>query len=307
LGFTLPEMLIVVGIIGLLVAILLPTLGGIRKHSRFVECAAKLRIIGNACRMEATHRDGYMPLIGRIVAPPTSSPADWSAGVEDPDRRRYMWASVPNNGGQSPVPFIAALAPHLGVNNLPRSDWNVLDQALNDRNGVWPKFICPDTESIENAKYNNDPNDKNVVGQGTMMVCVVRSTISAWAHNSDYAANEGVFGYHYDNAFRRNRLGGNISMIKRPESVVLFGDAIPRKAAADPIMPLGWITWTPALNATGAVTMADALASNSNAQSSENFALNRHGKRMNVVFVDGHVEARAIDTNSLSDVYLVAP
>jgi prepilin-type processing-associated H-X9-DG protein len=297
-------MLIVVGIIGVLIAILLPALSGIRKHSRFVECAAKLRSIGNASRMEATQRDGYLPLVGRIVAPPTSNPADWTAGVEDPDRRRYMWANVPG-GGQSPVPFIAALAPQLGVNNIPRTDWNVMDQALNDRNGVWPKFICPDTESIENA--NIAPNDKNVVNQGTMMVCDVGGTISAWAHNSDYGANEGVFGYHYDTTFRRNRLGGNVAMVKHPESVVLFGDAIPRQTPADPYMPLGWIVWTPALKATGAVTMADALADNAKAASSQNFALNRHGKRMNIVFVDGHVEARGIDVNSLKDVYLVGP
>src|SRR5713226_5768972 len=42
-GFTLKELLIVIGIIALLVSILLPTMGRVRKQAKSVQCVANLR------------------------------------------------------------------------------------------------------------------------------------------------------------------------------------------------------------------------------------------------------------------------
>ena len=59
-GFTLVELLVVVGIVALLIAILFPVLSKVRKHAQEVHCAANLRSIGHAMTMY-TQQYGYYP------------------------------------------------------------------------------------------------------------------------------------------------------------------------------------------------------------------------------------------------------
>ena len=61
-GFTLAELLIVIGIIGLLVAILLPALNKARDASNRIKCLSNLRELGNAVQMYASSYGGKMPI-----------------------------------------------------------------------------------------------------------------------------------------------------------------------------------------------------------------------------------------------------
>ena len=199
------------------------------------------------------------------------------------------------------------MAPHLGVTGL-SDDWIELDQQLNDRNGVWKRFICPDTDALERGKYTEDPADANISKQGTMMVCAVGgSEVTAWSTNTDYAFNEGVFGFHYDVRYMNRRLRGHTALFSRASELALFTDANPRAAWSTSFFEPGWITWTPSLTATGAATLGDALAGNGKVDSKDMFDLNRHGKRISIGFADGHVECLTLDQPTLDRVYLVVP
>jgi prepilin-type processing-associated H-X9-DG protein/prepilin-type N-terminal cleavage/methylation domain-containing protein len=73
-GFTLLELLVVVGIISVLIAVLLPVLGRVREHAHRVKCSANLHSVGQALVMY-TQQYGYYPGCWAFVGPNRGSRA----------------------------------------------------------------------------------------------------------------------------------------------------------------------------------------------------------------------------------------
>lgn len=78
-AFTLIELVVVIGIITLLLALLLPLLGRVRRASGEVTCLSNLRQWAAAVQMYANSNQGYLPRRGQGVQPTSqiNRPQDW--------------------------------------------------------------------------------------------------------------------------------------------------------------------------------------------------------------------------------------
>src|SRR3712207_4182975 len=61
-GFTLVELLVVIGIIALLMSILLPTLSRVKEQANRIKCASNIRQIGMAMTTYANQHRGMLPM-----------------------------------------------------------------------------------------------------------------------------------------------------------------------------------------------------------------------------------------------------
>ncbi len=128
-GFTLVELLVVIGIIALLISILLPSLNRAREAARQVKCMSNMRQVVGAMVQFANEHKGWMP--GRAgsgpskyasngvepVNGPPASPedtADWIAW----QRKVDPVTNLPISGAADTNISYSALAPYLGVKKI---------------------------------------------------------------------------------------------------------------------------------------------------------------------------------------------
>jgi prepilin-type N-terminal cleavage/methylation domain-containing protein len=119
-GFTLVELLVVIGIIALLISILLPALNRARDTAIALKCQAQLRNFGQATAMYVNDNKGALP-VWRVDAPVIP----------------YDWSYRPINGGGGPWPY---------------SYMQMLGAYLTRINSSWDQnqevFRCPSSDSV---------------------------------------------------------------------------------------------------------------------------------------------------------------
>lgn len=138
-GFTLVELLVVIGIIALLISILLPSLNRAREQANRVKCASNLRQIGQGLQMYANENKGNFP-------------------------RTYFTSGAAlklDNAGFDSANWLAADGikedAKVGKNNVPAS----LFLLLKTQDLTSEVFICPSSQGERDTFNNKTSQDRS--------------------------------------------------------------------------------------------------------------------------------------------------
>jgi prepilin-type processing-associated H-X9-DG protein/prepilin-type N-terminal cleavage/methylation domain-containing protein len=291
-AFTLVEVLVVLSIIAALIAILLPAVTAARRSAALVACASNQRQIVQTSLLIAHSHQGYVQLAGELQwYPPVYQDAPPALG--DPLRRRYTYYGGTGN-------------PVLGFQDSYAYYWGAVDYVIRG-NVIYPMFYiyggrphpaywtfrCPASHEF---RWGGEFYGKETTGPGRY------GWIGTAGYFPDYIINEGFTGFAVDPPDNVRRLRGQLSKVRSTSNMVLIADGQPRP------FPDNWMLWTPT-DPVGTVTLGDAwrdrTRSETRTASKDNFDPYRHKGRMNVAFLDGHVETLQMTAADLDRAVLI--
>jgi prepilin-type processing-associated H-X9-DG protein/prepilin-type N-terminal cleavage/methylation domain-containing protein len=275
-GLSLVEVLVVIGVIGVLMAVLLPVLSLVRDSSRATTCLSQQRELAGAMAARSISHDGHMQLVGHIELPRRLTVQDslpTVLGDAGQTRYSYMPPAGSLTGGRFRRPLIA-----------PDRDLALfLDSPASSGTSSGTVWQCP-------AQQPTLRLQTQVYVEGNDI------TVLADYRPIDFAFNEGVFGFSPELDDQR-RLRGHLVRIENASRVVLLGDTNNEQfsSAAQ--------TWRPARGESapdGPIAIAALLDSSSDPRVWPSQPLMfRHRDRVNLVFADGHAAAFTNDSAAL--------
>ncbi len=163
-GFTLVELLVVIGIIALLIAMLLPALSKARQSANRTACAGRLKNIMLAAAVHQANFRGFYPLVGFLPA--------WNpAGLDDAYSTNYDYLPPSSNNYHDIIvkDIGLALAKDMSYSTLDKNNPNNAKLGLlgSDSTGYIRNFWCPSqASSIEDFKHKR--------GHHHLALCLLR-------------------------------------------------------------------------------------------------------------------------------------
>ncbi len=246
-GFTLLELLVVIGIIAVLIGILMPALAAARRSAQTIKCQANLRTLGQAMMMHSNEHRGFFPLSGLIYngATNTASPK----GLGDGTMQRYDYF---NNSTTTPTTLVldalpCALSVYLGLpsSSMPGQGYKWEDAYANTL-PLRAYFTCPANEELIAAKWepedavmaadNGDPTVHNPYGNGARWWnCTFGGNYTNGY--SSYGFNDEILGWNdngYNSVTGYSRARGNVAIIPNPSDTMLMADGNVNTWVAEP-------------------------------------------------------------------------
>ena len=302
-GFTLTEVLVVLGVVALLIGLLLPVLASARRSAYKTACAANLREIASLAGSWAASHDGHLPLDGQVHTT-WDVPTTYPALLGDPNRRRYDYlpADPGHTAEDNPGTFLVAMLRH-ALGPQPGA-------ALENSAARWARDVRPrvslssliECPGVDRSHLWSQPWQGN--GLPSAHHIIDGDAFGwGWLTTTDYATNGGLLGFHHDRGRSHRAYRGHTARIGNAATLALAGDGDGT-----------FMSWTPTMDRPGGrVTLADVLGQTPEVDTTGGFGgtpqeqldVDRHGGRANVAFADGHVAAVAVEADALSRVDLL--
>lgn len=281
-GFTLVELLVVIGIIALLISILLPALNRARESANIIKCLSNARQLAAATILHATERRGFVP-------PATES--DVVRFDNDPNMQTFTYRSTPD--GPKLVDWATALLPYLGGPKAGAADF------LTNNQGKASIYQCPSDQAIDGLT----PSGYRIwVNMGQFVYVPI-----SYGINADIASmsnRNGIGHYTYDHAIgvyasprpypwsstHGAPLGAKLFKVHRSSETMLFGEAgvrspgDGRRGIENPEV----LAYSTHYSGGGSLMNIHTAA-----WLTGKIPLLRHKNRINIAFADGHGETVA--------------